>query len=103
MHKEQQNVAMHGREAKASDADLWMEVVKKDLKVVKMMLARRALLPNFKGVEWLCGHAGILLHQVVEATAGAANKRCPAPGSTTKMYWANSAPTDVILFRKKEP
>ena len=73
-----------------------MEVVKKDLKVVKMMLARRALLPNFKGVAWFRGYVEILLHQVREATARAAGKRCPALGSATKLFWANSATTDAM-------
>ena len=73
-----------------------MEIAKKDLKVVKMMLARCALLPNFKGGEWLRGYAEILLHKMLEATARAAGKRCPALGSTTKIFWANSATTDPM-------
>ena len=85
---------MHGQEPKGNNADLWLEVVKKDLKGVKMMLARRALLPDFKEVEWLRWYAKILLHQGLETTSGAAGRRCPALGTTAEVSLANSATTD---------
>ena len=65
-------------------------------KVVKKMLALRALLHGLRGVEWLRRYAEILLHQALEPTAESAGKRCPAPGSTTKVSGAYSAATDAM-------
>ena len=88
MRKEQQNSAVHGRKHEGDDADLWLEAMNKDMNVVKKMLVRCALLPDFRGVEWLGGYTEILLPQALEATAGDAGKSCPAPGSTTEVSWA---------------
>ena len=60
------------------------------------MLACCPLLPNIKGVEWLRRYAEILLHQALEATAGAAVTRCPAPGSTAEVSWAYFAAASAV-------
>ena len=61
-----------------------------------MMLARCALLTDFKEVEWLCGYAKILLHKALETTDGAAVRRCLAPSTTAKVSLAHSATNDAM-------
>ena len=78
------------------DADLWLEVIQKDLKLVKKALASRTFLPNLIQKGWLRKYAGLLLHRAVEKRAEAAIRRCPAPGSASESLWANKAVDDLM-------
>ena len=53
--------AVHSDEEDPMHADLWLEVIYKDLGEVRLTLACRTIQLNCKGQEWLLGYAGLLV------------------------------------------
>ena len=96
-HKSQQNAAVHNHVSKGNKLDLWMEVVNRDLKRQKIMLAHCALLPEFKEEELLREYANILLHQVLKTAADGVGRRCPGPCTASEAALSRSKPMPWVL------